>query len=263
MKTRPANSSTRTRLLLQHKNGIAALHLPLFAWPFGLWIGSRWFMKEWVWRGKRENKWRFIWSSGLNSRCEREKTRLDATSAQCSQSPSVYLIQKAAGWHFSLPGACVLDCAFVCGLKSTGNVCVFRVFAPVYLSLSRYSCRSDTQWRAAVPPHFNMAERPPHVYLRAYSATPRLGGGGGCVCVCVCVCVCARVRVCVRGKDMFFYSIFYIIQITCCPYTLFHPSGGKDIYTFVLAVVLVLYCGATHKKLDIGYRTFLYPNVTI
>lgn len=67
-----------------------------------------------------------------------KKTRLDATSAQCSQSAAVYLLQKAAGGHFSLPGACVFACAFVCGLKSTGNVCVFKVFAPVslYLSLS-------------------------------------------------------------------------------------------------------------------------------
>lgn len=116
---------------------------------------------------------------------ERKKTRLDATSAQCSQSASVYLLQKAAGWHISLPGACVLYCAFICGLNSTGNVRVFRVFAPVSLSLarslSRYSCRSDTQWRAAVPPHFNMAERPPHIYPRQHSAAMRLGGGG-CAC---------------------------------------------------------------------------------
>lgn len=30
----------------------------------------------------------------------------------------------------------MLYCAFVCGLKSTGNVCVFKVFAPVSLALS-------------------------------------------------------------------------------------------------------------------------------
>ncbi len=211
MKTRPANSSTRTRLLLQHKNGIAALHLPLFAWPFGLWIGSRWFMKEWVWRGKRENKWRFIWSSGLNSRCEREKTRLDATSAQCSQSPSVYLIQKAAGWHFSLPGACVLDCAFVCGLKSTGNVCVFRVFAPVYLSLSLATAADQTHNGGLQFLHTSTWPSGRRTFICGRTAPLRGWEEEEGVCVCVCVCVRACVRVCVRGKDMFFYFLIFFL----------------------------------------------------
>lgn len=175
MNTRPANSRTldsyySTKTAQQHFTYLCLLGLSVS----GLGPGDSWRSEFGEERGRISEG---LYEAQAWTRAAREKkTRLDATSAQCSQSASVYLLQKAAGWHFSLPGACVLDCAFVCGLKSTGNVCVFRVFAPVSLSLSRYSCRSDTQWRAAVPPHFNMAERPPHVYPREYSATLRLGG---------------------------------------------------------------------------------------
>lgn len=148
-----------------------ALHLPLFAWPFGLWIGSRWFMKEWVLRGKRENKWRFIWSSGLNSRCEREKN--PPRRHFCSMFTKCLCLPAPEGcWltYLSPRSLCVI--LRVClRVKVNGKCVCFKSLCArlsrslsLSLSLSQYSCRSDTQWRAAVPPHFNMAERAPHIY---------------------------------------------------------------------------------------------------
>ncbi len=61
----------------------------------------------------------------------------------------------------------MLDCAFVCGLKSTGKVCVFRVFAPVSLYLSLAIAADQTHNGGLQFLHTSIW---PNVYPRLYSA---------------------------------------------------------------------------------------------